>query len=130
MKLFINNVELQLNVCTFYISPSLFRELKFKSYNLYVSFSQVVYHSDYEKNVRGKVTSSTNTVELDRASNANKIRSDVSVSLYCSCTIERCKRVPTSSHLKRNLHMNKKYTALRLKFSITVSSKISQIRFG
>ncbi|XP_075036963.1 nebulin isoform X6 [Mixophyes fleayi] len=41
--------------------------------------SDVVYHTDYEQNVRGKVTLGTNTVELDRASNANKIRSD---SLY------------------------------------------------
>ncbi|XP_063789619.1 nebulin isoform X5 [Pseudophryne corroboree] len=38
--------------------------------------SDVVYHTDYEQNVRGKVISTTNTIELDRASNANKIRSD------------------------------------------------------
>ncbi|XP_056392600.1 nebulin [Hyla sarda] len=47
--------------------------------------SDVVYHSDYEQNVRGKVTSSTETVELDRASNANKIRSDF---LYRDATIK------------------------------------------
>ncbi|KAG9471886.1 hypothetical protein GDO78_022405 [Eleutherodactylus coqui] len=47
--------------------------------------SDVVYHTDYETNVRGKVTSTTNNVELDRASNANKIRSD---SLYRDATIK------------------------------------------
>ncbi|KAM3915930.1 nebulin isoform 15-T16 [Leptodactylus fuscus] len=47
--------------------------------------SDVVYHSDYETNVRGKVTSTTNSVELDRASNANKIRSD---NLYRDATIK------------------------------------------
>ncbi|KAE8581214.1 hypothetical protein XENTR_v10024699 [Xenopus tropicalis] len=38
--------------------------------------SDVVYHSDYEQHVRGKVTSTPNTVDLERASNANKIQSD------------------------------------------------------
>ncbi|XP_075687147.1 nebulin [Rhinoderma darwinii] len=47
--------------------------------------SDVVYHTDYEQNIRGKVTSTTNTVELDRASNANKIRSD---NLYRDDTIK------------------------------------------
>ncbi|XP_075465517.1 nebulin [Ascaphus truei] len=41
--------------------------------------SDVVYHSDYEKNVRGKVVSTTTSVDLDRANNANKIQS---VNLY------------------------------------------------
>ncbi|CAN2389051.1 Nebulin-like [Pristimantis euphronides] len=47
--------------------------------------SDVVYHSDYEQNIRGKVTSTTKSVELDRASNANKIRSD---NLYRDDTIK------------------------------------------
>ncbi|KAM9305836.1 nebulin [Gastrophryne carolinensis] len=47
--------------------------------------SDVVYHSEYEQNVKGKVISTTNTVELDRASNANKIRSDA---LYREATIK------------------------------------------
>ncbi|XP_069589016.1 nebulin isoform X5 [Ranitomeya imitator] len=47
--------------------------------------SDVVYRSDYEHNIKGTVTSSTDTMELDRASNANKIRSD---SLYRDATIK------------------------------------------
>ncbi|XP_068101898.1 nebulin isoform X4 [Hyperolius riggenbachi] len=47
--------------------------------------SDVVYKSDYQTNIRGKVTSSNHTMELDRASNANKIRSD---SLYRDATIK------------------------------------------
>ncbi|KAM4626265.1 nebulin [Discoglossus pictus] len=38
--------------------------------------SDVLYKTDYEQNVRGKVSSTTTTVDLDRASNANKIQSD------------------------------------------------------
>ncbi|KAM8933533.1 nebulin [Pelodytes ibericus] len=38
--------------------------------------SDVIYHSDYEQNVRGKVTSSTTSIDLDRANNANKIQSE------------------------------------------------------
>ncbi|CAH2305484.1 nebulin isoform X6 [Pelobates cultripes] len=41
--------------------------------------SDVIYHSDYEHNVKGKVTSSTTSIDLDRARNANKIQS---VNLY------------------------------------------------
>ncbi|KAG8432322.1 hypothetical protein GDO86_016821 [Hymenochirus boettgeri] len=37
--------------------------------------SDVLYHSDYEHNVRGKVTSTPNTVDLERSRNANKIQS-------------------------------------------------------
>ncbi|XP_069838800.1 nebulin isoform X3 [Dendropsophus ebraccatus] len=55
--------------------------------------SDVVYHSDYEHNVRGKVTSTTNTVELDRATNANNIRSDF---IYRDSTI---KSLPTGYSL-------------------------------
>ncbi|KAM5152110.1 nebulin isoform 1-T2 [Mantella aurantiaca] len=59
--------------------------------------SDVVYHTDYEKNVRGKVTSSTNTVELDRASNANKIRSDA---LYREHSV---KSLPTGYSLPNDM---------------------------
>ncbi|XP_073490266.1 nebulin isoform X6 [Aquarana catesbeiana] len=59
--------------------------------------SDVVYHSDYEKNVRGKVTSSTNTVELDRASNANKIRSDA---LYREASVQS---LPTGYTLPKDM---------------------------
>ncbi|XP_041432078.1 nebulin isoform X6 [Xenopus laevis] len=38
--------------------------------------SDVVYHSDYEQNIKGKVTSTANSVDLERASNANKLQSD------------------------------------------------------
>ncbi|KAM4697895.1 LOW QUALITY PROTEIN: nebulin [Rhinophrynus dorsalis] len=36
--------------------------------------SDVVYHSDYEHNIRGKVTSTTKSVDLDRARHAHKIQ--------------------------------------------------------
>ncbi|XP_053326911.1 nebulin isoform X4 [Spea bombifrons] len=38
--------------------------------------SDVLYHSDYEHNIRGKVASTTTTVDLDRARNANKIQNE------------------------------------------------------
>ncbi|XP_069081294.1 nebulin isoform X8 [Pleurodeles waltl] len=47
--------------------------------------SDVVYHSDYEHNVKGKVTSTTGTVDLERASHANKIQSD---NLYRDASIK------------------------------------------
>nr|DBA19737.1 TPA: hypothetical protein GDO54_015520 [Pyxicephalus adspersus] len=59
--------------------------------------SDVVYHSEYEKNVRGKVTSSTKSVELDRARNANKIRSDY---LYRDATV---KSLPTGYSLPKDM---------------------------
>ncbi|MEE6489227.1 hypothetical protein FKM82_015521 [Ascaphus truei] len=51
------------------------RPTQIKLVNNVSLISQVVYHSDYEKNVRGKVVSTTTSVDLDRANNANKIQS-------------------------------------------------------
>ncbi|XP_069472566.1 nebulin isoform X7 [Ambystoma mexicanum] len=47
--------------------------------------SDVVYHADYEHNVKGKVASTTVTVDLERASHANKIQSD---NLYRDASIK------------------------------------------
>ncbi|XP_029461331.1 nebulin isoform X6 [Rhinatrema bivittatum] len=38
--------------------------------------SDVVYHSNYEKNIRGKLIPTSKTVDLDRAKNAHKIQSE------------------------------------------------------
>ncbi|XP_044159497.1 nebulin isoform X2 [Bufo gargarizans] len=59
--------------------------------------SDVVYHTDYEQNIRGKMTSTTKNVELDRATNAYKIRSD---NLYRDATI---KSLPKGYNLPKDM---------------------------
>ncbi|XP_071978624.1 nebulin isoform X5 [Engystomops pustulosus] len=71
--------------------------------------SDVVYKSDYQQNVRGKVTSTTNSVELDRASNANKIRSD---SLYRDATIKSLPKGYSLPHDTPSLLQAKKAQAM------------------
>uniref|UniRef100_A0A8C5PGL3 Nebulin n=1 Tax=Leptobrachium leishanense TaxID=445787 RepID=A0A8C5PGL3_9ANUR len=45
--------------------------------------ADVVYHTDYEHNIKGKVTSSTTSLDLDRAANANKIQSECECGFVC-----------------------------------------------